>query len=67
MTKTKMANKNKSVKTIKVWAVFDDEDNLVGAHHTKKYIAEMNAFFVIGGKIKQATITYNVAKKAKKK
>ena len=59
-------SKSKVEKRIKVWAVLDGEGNLVGAHHTKKYIADMNAMFVENGKVLQAMIIYNVPKKKKK-
>ena len=58
---------NKSLKRIKIWAVFDENGNLVGAHHTKKYIADMNAIFVNNGYVIRASIIYNLPKKKRKK
>lgn len=64
MTKIRKIN---TLLKIKVWAVLDKNDRLVGAHHGKKYIADMNALFVEEGKIVQGYIVINKPKQAIKK
>jgi hypothetical protein len=63
VTKPKKATLSK----IKVWAVFDKDHNLVGAHHNKRYLAEMNALLVENSRIVTAYLTFLPPKKWKKK